>query len=44
MRTYRPIPQAEAKALLEKMVVQAMKPMVFDYASAAAGGGNDEVS
>ena len=41
VRTYRPIPQDEAKALLERMVVQAMKPMAFDYAAAAAGGGND---
>ena len=41
VRTYRPIPQAEAKALLEKMVVQAMKPMSFDYAAAAAGGDSD---
>ena len=43
VRTYRPIPQAEAKALLEKMVVQAMKPMVFDYAAAVAGGGDDSL-
>jgi hypothetical protein len=43
VRTYRPIPQAEAKALLEKMVVQAMKPMEFDYAAAAAGGGGDSL-
>ena len=41
VRTYRPIPQAEAKALLEKMVVQAMKPMEFDYVAAVAGGGHD---
>ena len=41
VRTYRPIPQTEAKALLEKMVVQAMKPMEFDYAAAAAGGESD---
>lgn len=41
VRTYRPIPQAEAKALLERMVVQAMKPMAFDYAAAVAGGGHD---
>ena len=41
VRTYRPIPQAEAKALLEKMVVQAMKPMAFDYAAAMAGGDDD---
>ena len=43
VRTYRPIPQAEAKALLEKIVVQAMKPMAFDYAAAAAGGGGDSL-
>ena len=40
VRTYRPIPQTEAMALLEKMVVQAMKPMTFDYACAVAGGGD----
>ena len=43
VRTYRPIAQAEAKALLEKMVVQAMKPMDFSYAAAAAGGGDDSL-
>ena len=43
VRTYRPIPQAEAKALLEKMVVQAMKPMTFNYACAVAGGGGDSL-
>jgi len=41
VRTYRPIPQDEAKALLAKMVAPAMKPMAFDYAAAVAGGGND---
>ena len=43
VRTYRPIPQAEAKALLKKMVVQAMKPMTFDYSCAVAGGGGDSL-
>lgn len=37
VRTYRPIRQDEAKKLLEKMVVQAMKPIRFDYSRAAAG-------
>ncbi len=41
VRTYRPIPQDEARALLERMVVQAMKPMAFDYAAAVAGSGQD---
>ena len=29
--------------MLEKMVVQAMKPMAFDYAAAAAGGDSDSL-
>ena len=43
VRTYRPIPQAEAKELLERIVAQAMKPMVFNYGMAAAGGANDSL-
>ena len=41
VRTYRPIPQAEAKELLGRIVAQALKPMAFSYGLAAAGGGKD---
>ena len=41
VRTFRPIPQDEARELLVKIVAQAMKPMAFDYAGAAACGGGD---
>lgn len=40
VRTYRPIPQEEAKNLLEKIVAQAMKPMTFVYSRAAAAAGD----
>ena len=41
VRTYRPIPQSEAQALLQKIVDQAMKPMFFNYSCALAGGSGD---
>ena len=41
VRTYRPIAQSEAKTILERIVIQAMKPMAFSYDRAAAGGEKD---
>ena len=38
VRTYRPLPQAEAREILARMVVQAMKPMPLDFAAALNGG------
>lgn len=42
VRTYRPLPQAEARDILTRMVAQAMRPLPFDFA-AALNGGNAEV-
>ena len=33
VRTYRPMPQAEAREMLARMVAQAMKPMKLDFAT-----------
>ena len=41
VRTYRPLPQAEARAILVRMVAQAMKPLMLDFAAALNGGGDD---
>ena len=34
VRTYRPLPQAEAREILARLVAQAMKPMPLDFAAA----------
>ena len=34
VRTYRPLPQSEAREILARMVTQAMKPMALDFAAA----------
>ena len=41
VRTYRPLPQTEAREILARMVAQAMKPMPFDFAAALNGGDAD---
>ena len=38
VRTFRPLPQAEARELLARMIVQAMQPLPFDFATALNGG------
>ena len=38
VRTFRPLPQAEARELLARMVSQAMQPLPFDFATALNGG------
>ena len=37
VRTYRPLPQAEAREILARIVSQAMKPMPLDFATALKG-------
>ena len=34
VRTYRPLPQAEAREILARLIAQAMKPMPLDFAAA----------
>ncbi len=41
MRTYRPLPQTEAREILARMVAQAMKPMPFNFTAALNGGDAD---
>ncbi|MBR1589020.1 MAG: exodeoxyribonuclease V subunit gamma, partial [Kiritimatiellae bacterium] len=36
VRTFRPLPQAEARAILARLVAQAMQPLPFDFAAAMA--------
>ena len=38
VRTFRPLPQAEARELLARMIAQAMQPLPFDFATALNGG------
>ena len=38
VRTYRPLPQAEARDILTRMVAQAMKPLPFNFAAALNSG------
>ena len=42
VRTFRPLPQAEARSILARLVAQAMKPMPLDFA--AAFGKDDGLS
>ena len=37
VRTFRPLPQQRARALLARLVAQAMKPLPFDFATALNG-------
>ena len=41
VRTYRPLPQTEAREILARMVAQAMKPMPFNFTAALNGGDAD---
>ena len=41
VRTYRPLPQAEAREILARLVAQAMKPLPFKFV--AALNGDDEL-
>ena len=41
VRTYRPLPQAEARKILARLVAQAMKPLPFKFV--AALNGDDEL-
>ena len=38
VRTFRPLPQQEARDMLARMVAQAMKPLPLDFAAALNGG------
>lgn len=37
VRTFRPLPQVEARELLARIIAQAMQPMSFDFATALNG-------
>ena len=41
VRTYRPMPQAEAREILARLVAQAMKPFPFNFSAALNGGDAD---
>ena len=41
VRTYRPLPQAEAREILARLIAQAMKPMPLDFSTAL--NGSDEL-
>ena len=41
VRTYRPLPQTEAREILARMVAQAMKPIPFNFTAALNGGDAD---
>ena len=38
VRTFRPLPQQEARDMLARMIAQAMKPLPLDFAAALNGG------
>ena len=40
VRTYRPLPQAEAREILARIVAQAMKPLPFKFVAALNGRGD----